>query len=81
MEQVNYIWHDAKADPPKIPGDYMTFNGVEVCGAKVGYYQTLHWNKGWNVFGDGDRNSEIKDVTHWMPLPLPPEGYNEVHHE
>ena len=75
---INMTWHDAKADPPKIPGDYMTFNGQEVCGMKVGNYQVLHWDTGWNVFADGSREYEVLRVTHWMPLPFPPEGYNEV---
>lgn len=78
-EQINLSWHDANNDPPKLPGDYMTFTGQEIFGYKIGFYSIMHWNKGWNVGKSGDNSHEITSVTHWMPLPLAPNGYNEVH--
>jgi hypothetical protein len=54
-------WISVKDRFPKTPIDVLVFNG----DTQVGYF-----HKGfWRDF-HGERN--IKNVTHWMPLPEPP---------
>jgi len=55
------------SEPPKESGEYFTLTQVE-CENFVGtaVYEKKH-NHWWNDLGDRD------DITHWMPLPEPPE--------
>lgn len=64
-EQVR--WRKYPDEMPKRDGFYLVLENVNQV---AGYY---HWCKqfGWNT----DRGRiNIQSVTHWMPLPQPPEG-------
>ena len=39
-----------------------------------GTFRVLQWNYIDWQWNDGNERWEEKDVTHWMPLPLPPKG-------
>ena len=64
-EQVR--WRKYPEEMPKRDGFYLVLENVNQV---AGYY---HWCKqfGWNT--DGGRIN-IQTVTHWMPLPQPPEA-------
>lgn len=63
-EQVR--WRKYPEEKPKRDGFYLVLENINQV---AGYY---HWCKqfGWNT--DGGRIN-IQTVTHWMPLPQPPE--------
>ena len=64
-EQVR--WRKYPEEMPKRDGFYLVLENINQV---AGYY---HWCKqfGWNT--DGGRIN-IQTVTHWMPLPQPPEA-------
>ena len=39
-----------------------------------GTFRVLQWNYIDWEYNDGNERWKEKDVTHWMPLPLPPKG-------
>lgn len=58
-----HSWVSVKDRLPKETGEYLTWNGV---GVNQNYYAPdLNYNNGFN---------NPYPVTHWMPLPEPPEG-------
>lgn len=61
-------WISVEDRLPEDTGTYLTWH-------RAGYYGQHEYNAklhGWNVIWYGDRSTEIKTVTHWMPLPEPP---------
>ncbi len=65
-------WIPCSERLPKENGkSYLTFQ----CGDDIrfGWCQVLRYDDGWNCF-KGDKESEIKCVVAWMPLPDPWEG-------
>ena len=50
---------------PEQDGDYLVYCG-EYDGICVVYYEVLKTKSKWHC--------KWKEVTHWMPLPMPPEG-------
>ncbi len=74
-------WVSVKKQLPENPTQNYNLMLYLVC-FKNGTMATLSWCDGWNCcFNEDDtiyRDSEIKDVVAWMPLPKP---YKEVHNE
>lgn len=72
LRQGKQQWRDAKTDPPTEPNEYIVIirGGVSVTSL---LYDNGLWfeedEKGWQTY---------YSVTHWMPLPEPPE---EVNHD
>jgi hypothetical protein len=61
-------WISVEDRLPEDTGTYLTWHNA-------GYYGQHEYNAklhGWNVISHDDRSTEIKTVTHWMPLPEPP---------
>lgn len=63
-------WHDAKTDPPKEAGEYIVMikGGADVI--------TLLYDGGLWFEEDEEGWQTYYSVTHWMPLPEPPEEVN-----
>ena len=64
-------WISVTERLPEVSGEYLTWH-------ETGYYGVLSFNaelQGWNVLANKDRSTEIRTVTHWMPLP---EGATEA---
>lgn len=60
------LWNDAKTDPPNEPGEYLVM-------IKGGSSSTALLYDGGKWFeGEGDEII-LYPVTHWMPMPEPPE--------
>lgn len=60
-------WISVNEKLPDKSGQYLTFHG---CYTGIVDYSVE--KKGWNITYCEDRETEIKNVTHWMPLPEPP---------
>ncbi len=61
-------WISVEERLPEKSGEYLTWHN--------GYFGVIEYNAdlhGWNIMHHADRSTEIKSVTHWMPLPEPPE--------
>ena len=66
VEDLRPQWHDAETDPPEESGEYI----VMIKGGIIAI--TLHYDsREW--FDLGCDGYEHYAVTHWMPLPEPPE--------
>ena len=65
-------WHDAETDPPKEPMEYI----VMIKGGANA--TTLLYDNGLWFEEDEEGWQTYYSVTHWMPLPEPPE---EVNHD
>ncbi len=59
-------WISVEEKLPEDPGDYLVYDGSNVQFCK--YYCST-----WNT-PDYYESDTIECVTHWMPLPKPPEG-------
>jgi len=68
------VWHDAVKEPPKERNTYLV-NSIWEGGSEIvrSFFDDGKWTETENPDYVGD---EIK-VTHWMPLPLPPERRGE----
>lgn len=62
-------WRDIKSAPKVADMPILVWDGA--------FITVAHWSNGrwWvhNSYGFNE-DGEITHVTHWMPLPLPPEG-------
>lgn len=79
-------WHNAKTDPPKEPGSYMTFRRI---GGVYNLYQFLDWTNDLYTVNDYDFSYKKNcpgwydedpetgyysvKVEYWAELPTPPE--------
>ena len=61
------LWHDAETDPPKEPMEYI----VMIKGGANATTLLFDGEDWFDEAEDGEQNFYI--VTHWMPLPEPPE--------
>lgn len=62
-------WISVDDGLPEKSGEYLTWHN--------GYFGLINYNAelhGWNIMHHDDRSTEIKSVTHWMPLPEAPKG-------
>lgn len=72
-KEEEYVWHDAKKDPPK--------DGVPVLITYLGFLDGKPRNDGVAYIDDGiwyfrPNNSDVKvEITHWAKLPKLPESY------
>ena len=64
--KIEWISVDDKL--PEKSGEYLTWHNGSF--HLIEYNADLH---GWNISHHADRSTEIKSVTHWTPLPEPPE--------
>ena len=62
-------WISVEERLPDKSGQYLTWHGVY-----YGLHEYSVEKQGWNITYCEDRSTEIKTVTHWMPLPDPQEG-------
>lgn len=60
-------WISVEDKLPETPGTYIVFYNTKI--AKI--VDNAHWNPGWSTTGGYKGISE--HVTHWQPLPAPPE--------
>lgn len=72
-KEEEYVWHDAKKDPPK--------DGVPVLITYLGFLDGKPRNDGVAYIDDGiwyfrPNNSDVKvEITHWAKLPKLPKSY------
>jgi hypothetical protein len=74
LEYAEYLptydgWISVDDGLPEKSGEYLTWHN--------GYFGLLNYSaelNGWNIMHHDDRSTEIKSVTHWMPLPDAPKG-------
>ncbi len=63
-----FTWVDAKKRLPEEAGRYLIYaKAVKKNGITIAYYDP---EMGWWLVS----SLNIRDITHWMPLPKPPEG-------
>lgn len=64
-----FKWISTAERQPEKSGLYLTYNPRRS-------FMTIHYsakNKAWNAFDHEDEPKHALEVTHWMPLPEPPE--------
>jgi hypothetical protein len=64
-------WIKCSEKLPTEPGRYLAWVAYD----DTGHAMTVGYEEGWNclsLFGVVDREHEMTNITHWMPLPEPP---------
>lgn len=62
-------WISVDERLPEESGTYITYHDHGNCGV-IYYNASIHL---WNVYYHEDKQNAIRSVTHWMPLPEPPD--------